>query len=76
MNKWNFSFADRVAIPRLQCPVDVCNGVRNDDLSSGVYVPRDTIVTHVHELRGTVVACTYTICYRNTRYFFIVQNEL
>lgn len=75
MNKL-YLFSDRVTIPRLQCLVDVRNGVRYDDLSFGIYVPCNTIVTHVHELRGTVVACTYTICYRNTRYFFIVQNEL
>lgn len=42
---------DRVSEPRLQCPVDERDGIRNDDLSAGVHVPRHPAAADVHEVR-------------------------
>lgn len=51
---------DRVSEPRLQCPVDERDGVRNDDLSAGVHVPRHPPPTDVHEV-GKFSLCARVI---------------
>lgn len=68
-------FSDCSSIPRLQRSVYVGYGVCHDDLSVRIYVPSDTTVTNVYELCGAVVARANTLRDRDTRFFFVVQEE-
>lgn len=55
-----------ISITRLQCIINVSHIICNYDLSTGIYVPRDSIVADVHELRRTTFASTNAICDRHT----------
>lgn len=65
-------FIDRYAIARLQCLIHVGNGIRYDDISFGVHVPRDTVATNVYELCGAIALGAYAVRHWYPSVIFVV----
>lgn len=64
------------SVKGLQRTLNVCDGLRDNDLPPGVYVPCDSTVTHLHELRRTTFVSTNAVCHWITGEFPDVQKEL
>ena len=71
---WNV-FLDCIAVTRLQCLINVGDGFRYNDLSLGIHVSNNPIITHLYERCRTTTSESYTFCDWDTSILSSVQEE-